>query len=90
MVYRAAQLGDRVVTSLAVSNDVPPPSCMYVNLLHLATVPMAFADTMQVDGHEPNPAPPRTFPTMAEARAFTGTDEYATLTRVLGSLRLEP
>ncbi|WP_449283872.1 hypothetical protein [Leucobacter sp.] len=89
-VFRAAQLADRVVTSLSVSDDAPAPSCMYYNLLRVQEGPMAFADAVQVDGSEANPAPPRTFASMDEARAFMGTEEYTTLKRVLLSLRLAP
>lgn len=87
-VFRASQLEDRVVTSLSVSDDVPVQSCMYYNLLRLEPGPMAFADAMQVDGSDPNPASPRAFASMDEARAFMASDQYATLKRVLLSLRL--
>lgn len=87
-VYRASQLDDRVVASLSVSNDVPIDSCVYYNLLHLESGAMVFADIMQVDSAPPGPTPPRTFASMVEAEAFMDSDEYATLKRVLLSLRL--
>lgn len=90
VVFRASELEDRVLTSLSVSNNTPADACMYYNLLHLDAGPMAFADAVQVDSSTPNPAPPRTFASMDEARAFMQTEEYATLGRILGSLSLEP
>ncbi|UOQ57297.1 hypothetical protein MUN78_00170 [Leucobacter allii] len=85
VVYRVAELPDGALGTLAVSNDRPQDSCMFYNLLQGAAGSLVFADALQID----SVAPGRVFPDAAAAEAFTGTAEYATLKRILGSLRLE-
>lgn len=92
--YRVSQLSDRVLTSMALTNEAVGGYCMYYNLVNVhddayGSQAMVFADRLQVDSAPPNPSGyrPREFKTMAEAKAFMNTDEYKTLRRILTSLQ---
>ncbi len=86
VVFRAGQVAEGVITSLALADDVPVNSCMFYNLLHTPEGLGVFADRGQVDTYDP--ASQRLFASMDEARAFTETAEYAQLVRILSSLHL--
>lgn len=86
VVFRAGQVAEGVIASLGLVDSHPPVSCMYYNLLHTEGGLMVFADRMQVDTYAPEEQ--RLFATMDEARAYTETEEYRTLVRILSSLRI--
>ncbi|WP_125098137.1 hypothetical protein [Leucobacter chromiireducens] len=86
VVFRAGQLTEGVVASLGLADSHPPASCMYYNVLHTDSGLMAFADRLQVDTFAPEEQ--RLFATMDEARAYTETEEYRVLVRILSSLRI--
>lgn len=84
VVFRAAETESGVIGSIALDDSQPIDACFIYNLLHPAAGPMTFADSTQVSAN----FPPRTFASMDEARAFVDTEEYATLQRILRSLRI--
>ncbi|MEV8338810.1 hypothetical protein [Leucobacter sp. NPDC077196] len=89
-VYRVSNLGDGAVASLSLANFTPRDSCMYYNRLLGGTgaTPsnsVVAADWMQVDSTSSG----RVFASRAEAEAFMQTEEYATLKRILMSMRLQ-
>lgn len=86
VVFRAAAVEEGVIASLSLADDVPPNTCMYYNLMHTDTGLTLFADRMQVDTYDPHSQ--RLFASMDEARAYTQTEEYAQLVRILSSLQL--
>ena len=84
VVFRAFESEQGVIASLALVDEQPVESCFFYNLLHPEAGMMVFADALQVSAD----APPRTFASMDEARAFVETEEYATLQRILSSLQI--
>ena len=84
VVFRAFESEQGVIASLALTDEQPVESCFFFNLLHPEAGMMVFADALQVSAD----APPRTFASMDEARAFVETEEYATLQRILSSLQI--
>lgn len=84
ITFRAFESEQGVIASLALTDEQPVESCFFFNLLHPGAGMMVFADALQVSAD----APPRTFASMDEARAFVETEEYATLHRILSSLRI--
>ncbi|WP_198677556.1 hypothetical protein [Leucobacter luti] len=86
VVFRAAPVAEGALASLALADDVPPLSCMYVNLLHTSGGLTAFGTALQVDTYDPQSQ--WLFGSMDEARAYTQTDDYAQLVRILQSFRI--
>lgn len=71
--------------TLAVRDGAPATDCFYYNLVRTESALVSFADTLKVTAYDA----PHYFETMDEARAYMATEEYATLKRVLLSLRLD-
>lgn len=90
VAFTAFQNGDRVETSLAVVNTEAGGSCRYYSLLYTAKGYLHLGDgyTIPRDAQTDGFKSKHSFATMAEAKAYIGTDEYKTLKRVLMSLRL--
>lgn len=86
VVFRAAPVAEGAIASLALADDVPPESCMYYNLLHTADGLTAFGTRLQVDTYDPQAQ--WLFGSVDEARAYTQTEDYAKLVRILSSLRV--
>lgn len=91
-VFRVIQ-GDKVYGSLALTDgDLAPQTTtcgLYNGILGPDNVPIAqFGDTvwLTADGK----AAPLTFGSVAEAKAYTGTQEYQDIKRMLISLALQP
>ncbi|WP_153006627.1 hypothetical protein [Leucobacter sp. G161] len=71
--------------TLGIRDSEPVTDCFYYNLVRTETALVSFADTLKVTAYDA----PRHFATIAEARAYMDTEQYATLKRVLLSFRLD-